>query len=138
MKFLELVAAFFYLQPSLLISFVPIQIIFLFICLSNLKKMQFLKAFCYSFAATIFAFILIILTGLIIVPFIYVRFFQLIEISYKQTILIFVISVFLYWLSICLYLSNIFKLKKITYTAALSSAFAGSSVLALSYLLWQK
>ncbi len=180
MMFLQIVAAFFYLQPSLIISFVPVQILALFFCLISaslvprslshkisrlaytrskrtaspfasmeapkepngevnlkwFKKFVFLKAFLYAFTATIFATILIFLAGLLIVPFVYVRFFQLVEISYHISIFLLLISVFIYWLLISFFLHYLLKLNHIIKLTALSSAIAGFSVLALYYLLW--
>lgn len=136
MNFFEIIAAFFYLQPSLIINFVPMQIIFLMFCLIYFKKMTHLKAFFHALVATISATIIIFLTGFLIVPFIYVRFFQLIEISYNLSLVLFVISVFMYWLWINFYLHYAVKLKNITQITLLSSAIAGFSVLALYYLLW--
>jgi hypothetical protein len=138
MKFFAGVAAFFYLQPSLFISYVPIQISSLIICLVNFKKLPFLNAFFHALAAIISAFFVIFLTGLIIVPFIYVRFFELIEISYQLSVILFIISVFIYWLYIFFYLRYVPKLKNITHIAALSCAIAALCVLTLCYLVWHK
>ena len=138
MKFLETLAAFFYLQPSLIVSFVPLQIISLMVSLTTFKKLPFLKVFFYSIGATLFTTVFIFLFGFILVPLIYVRFFQLVEISFNASFFLFIASVFIYWVGINFYLHCILNLKNIIKCTAVSSAIAGLSVLFLYYLLWQK
>ena len=137
MTFFQLLPAFFYLQPSLIISFVPVQFTLLFICLRIYKKISILKAVFHAFIATVFATVIIFLVGSFVVPFVHLNFFQLVGISIATSVGLLFASTFVYWLIIRFYLRYVVSMEDITHLSGLSSAIAGLSVVVFYYLLWR-
>lgn len=137
MVFIQLFAAFFYLQPSLIITFVPVQIVVLFLCLWLIKKISIFKALLHAFAATFFASLVIFLLGSIVVPFLHVNFFQLLSISFGYSFFLLFMTAVVYWMLLYFYLSYLLKIRIIAQLSGISSAIAGLSVLVLYCLWWR-
>jgi hypothetical protein len=135
MTITELLAAVFFLQPSLIIIFAPVQIIALFLFLLASKKNSIFRTFFYAFSATLFAVLTIFLMGIMSVPFLHVHMFQLLSISFGLCFILIFISSCLYWFLIYFYLVYLVKMPDITMLGGLSSAIAGLSVLTLYCLL---
>lgn len=136
MSFFEFLAAFFYLQPSLVITFVPIQIFALFFILRFYKN-PILKSILHAFGATLFAALIIFLIGCTIIPFAHLSFLQSLKISFVQSSMLIFISAFVYGCFTYVYLQYLFKIRSVRILSLLSSAIAGASVLGLYYLWWR-
>ncbi len=137
MNLSELIAALFYVQPSLIFTFVPVQIITLFLFLGIGKKSSLIKSFFHSLGATLFSMLVIMGMGMIIVPMVNVSSFRLMGLPFGVSLLVVVLSSLMYWLLIYSYLKYIVKIRDIAKMSALSSALAALSVILLYCLFWR-
>lgn len=130
------ILAFFYLQPSLIITFVPIQIILLALFLYHYKKISLAKSFFLSGASVLLAVLIIGVLGFFIVHFFHKNFWEFIFLSWIESLLLVVASSSMYAFLINYFLQYLFKIRNVTGISWLSSAIAGLSVLGLYHLLW--
>lgn len=134
---IEFIVAFFYLQPSLVITYLPIYVILLSFFLNRYKGIFFVTALLCSLCATLLAFLSIMLIGIFIIAWTRMSIIDLTRFSFAEYFLMIFISALLYWIFTDWYLRFMIKVKKSWKIIGLSSTLAGLSVIAVYYLLWQ-
>lgn len=136
MEIVRFILAFFYLQPSLVITFIPLQIFLLAFFLYWFKKVPALRSIFISFMCVLLALLNIIGLGIFIVHFLYENFWEFIFLSWIESLLLVAAASCVYGILSNFFLRYIFKIRHVQGISWSSSAIAGMSVIGLYYLLW--
>ena len=137
MIFAHYIAAFFYLQPSLLFTYAPTQIILLTCLLMLYKNYLLLQSIGYTIGSQLFSFSGVFAMGVLIVPYINISFCELLPVSSAQIFTLIFLSFLFHFLCIEFFLRYILKRKGLLQFICASNAIAAISVFALYRLLWR-
>jgi len=137
MTILDFIASLFYVQPSLLFTYAPTQIVLLAAFLIINKNCSWLRGILYALSAQAFSFFIFLMAGIVIVPHLAGSIIQFLGFTGGQVSILIVLSSLLHFLLMAFYLKYILGKKYFALPALMSNAIAAISVLALYQLLWR-